>query len=705
MATTTEIAAAKLELETLARDIARHDKLYHGDDAPEISDGDYDALRRRLTELELAFPELSSIAAAAHGVGAAPSARFSKVKHAIPMLSLGNLFVESEVPEFIARIQRFLGHPPGSAIRFAAEPKIDGLSCSIRYENGHLVRAATRGDGEEGEDVTANVRTIADVPQILRHADKAPAVLEVRGEIYMSRADFAALNQRQAAAGGKLFANPRNAAAGSLRQSDPKITASRPLRFFAYAWGETSRPPLGGHLGMLEALSWMGLPVNPLTTACASAGDLIAFYRDIGARRATLDYDIDGVVYKVDDLAQRETLGFVSRSPRWAIAHKFSAEKATTILRDIEIQVGRTGSLTPVARLEPVTVGGVVVSNCTLHNEDDIARKDIRIGDTVTVQRAGDVIPQILGPVLDRRPAEARPYAFPTRCPVCQSEAVKETDDSGELAVRRCTGGLRCDAQVVERLKHFASREALDIDGLGEKQIQFLYDSGRIRQPADIFRLKAEDAKRPDRLAHCEGFGAVSVEKLFKAIDERRTVALDRLIYSLGIRHVGRTNSLRLARHYGSFDAFLENASSPTGRAALNSIEGVGQAAISSLDRFFSDETSAIIAWDLGSMVSAIPLATARQDSPVSGKIVVFTGTLQRMTRDAAKSGAELLGAKVSGTVSKKTDYVVAGPGAGEKLDKAQALGVTVLTEDEWIALTAADQPTTADLVTTEGRA
>ncbi|BCB22324.1 NAD-dependent DNA ligase LigA [Bosea sp. ANAM02] len=675
---------AKAEHARLGAELTRHDALYHGEDAPLITDEAYDALRRSFNALEATYPELAKVSSPARAVGAPASSAFEPVPYAVPMLSLGNLFAESEVAEFLGRIDRGLRHQSSEMV---GELKIDGLSLSLRYEHGLLVRASTRGDGSIGEDVTANARTIADIPHQL--VGPAPELLEVRGEAFMTRADFEALNAQQEAAGKKTFANPRNAAAGSIRQS--REVTKRPLRFFAYSWGEVSEDGLlATHLDMVRSFRALGLPTAPETYRLVGAEQLIGYYRHIAKARATLPFDIDGVVYKVNDLAAREVLGFVSRAPRWAIAHKFPAEQVTTILRDIEIQVGRTGALTPVARLEPVIVGGVEVSNATLHNEAEIQRKDLRVGDTVVLQRAGDVIPQIVDRVLEHRPADSKPYVFPTRCPVCGSAAEREADvgDQGG-AVRRCTGGLLCEAQAVEGLLHLVSREALDIDGLGEKQVSFLFETGRIRTPADIFRLEATDAAREDPLHRCEGFGAVSVRKLFDSIASKRRSPLERMIYGLGIRHVGRTNALRLARHFGSYQAFIDGASSSEGRARLYGVEGVGDAAISSLSRYFSDPASAAIAIDLGNVVEAIPLKVARTDTAISGKTVVFTGTLQRMTRDQAKAGAEELGAKVSGSVSKKTSYVVAGPGAGDKLEKAEALGVTVLTEDAWLALIA----------------
>ena len=684
-----DIAAARAEHARLADEIAGHDKRYYVEDEPTISDADYDALRRRYEALEARYPELAGADSLTRKVGAAPSEKFGKVKHAAPMLSLGNVFSDAEVHEFVARVRRFLGLGEDAPLDFTAEPKIDGLSCSLRYEKGELVQAATRGDGFEGEDVTANVKTIAEIPHRLKGA--APDVLEARGEIYMTHADFAALNARQAEAGEKIFANPRNAAAGSLRQLDPAMTAKRPLHFFAYAWGEASALPAETQAGVVAAFAAMGLPTNPRMTRCASVEEMLAVYRGLEADRAWLGYDIDGVVYKVDDIALQTRLGFVSRAPRWAVAHKFPAERATTVLRDIEIQVGRTGALTPVARLDPVTVGGVVVSNATLHNEDEIARKDIRIGDTVIVQRAGDVIPQILGFVAEKRPAEAQPYAMAHVCPACGSAALRESDEKGEAdVVRRCTGGLVCPAQAVERLKHFASRNAFDIEGLGDKQIALFFEMGLIRTPADIFTLAARDSAPGNltRLKNIEGFGETSVRNLFAAIEARRAIALNRFIYALGIRHVGETNARRLARHFGSFEALRAVAraaeAGSEARAEINSIEGVGPVVAEAVADFFLEEHNEAALDALLAEVTPQPMEAVAASSPVAGKTVVFTGALEKMTRDEAKAMAERLGAKVAGSVSKKTDLVVAGPGAGSKLAKAQELGVETISEDEW---------------------
>jgi DNA ligase (NAD+) len=685
-------AQAKAELKRLAAEIAGHDKRYYQEDAPTVSDAAYDALRQRNDAIEALFPDLVRADSPTRRVGAAPAGKFAKVRHAVPMLSLGNVFDDAEVVDFANRVRRFLGLPADAPLAFTAEPKIDGLSCSLRYEGGRLVNAATRGDGFEGEDVTANVRTIAEIPERL-DGNRNPELCEVRGEVYMAHADFFALNERQAAEGKQVFANPRNSAAGSLRQLDPAITASRPLKFFAYAWGEMSEMPEETQFGMLEWFRGRGFRVNPLTRLTHSVEEMLAVYRDVETRRATLGYDIDGVVYKVDQLDLQERLGFVSRSPRWATAHKFPAEQATTILNDIDIQVGRTGALTPVARLEPVTVGGVVVTNATLHNEDEIARKDVRKGDTVRIQRAGDVIPQVLGVVIDKRPANAEPYVFPTVCPVCGSHAVREVNPrtGKEDVVRRCTGGLICRAQVVERLKHFASRLAFDIEGLGDKQIELFFERGWIKEPADIFTLARRN--RSIKLEEEEGFGDLSVRNLFAAIEARRTIALNRLIFALGIRHVGETNAKLLARHYGTIEALRDGvtaaAAGPESEAYadLNAVEGIGEVVADAIVEFFKEPHNREALDHLLGEITVTAMEEAKSDSPVAGKTVVFTGSLEKMTRDEAKAMAERLGAKVAASVSKKTDYVVAGPGAGSKLDKAREAGVNVMTEDEWFAL------------------
>ena len=628
-------------------------------------------------------------------MGAAPVAAFGKVVHRVPMLSLGNAFDDEDVREFVARVRRFLGLGSDDALEFTAEPKIDGLSISLRYEQGEFVEAATRGDGAEGENVTRNVATIKAIPKTLKGKD-VPAVIDVRGEIYLRHDDFARLNKDQADAGAKVFANPRNAAAGSLRQLDTSVTASRPLQFFAYTWGE-AKLQQKTQADAVAAFKRWGLPVNPLMATCQSADEMIAYYTRIGTQRAGLGYDIDGVVYKVNRLDLQERLGFVSRSPRWAIAHKFAAEQATTVLRDIEIQVGRTGSLTPVARLEPVTVGGVVVTNATLHNEDEIKRKDVRIGDTVIVQRAGDVIPQVVGPVLDKRPKGAKPYVFPTTCPVCGSHAVREADDaeaSGGV-VRRCTGGLICPAQAKERLKHFVSRLAFDIEGLGEEKIEQFYADERIRSPADIFTLQERNGRDFPKLEEQKGYGKKSIEKLFQAIDARRKIGLQRFLFALGIRHVGEGTSRDLAKAYLTWDAFRAgvDAAVAGGKGSeaygdIDDIDGIGETVADALIEFFKEPHNQEVVGALLQHVTVMPYERiAAVVSPVTGKTVVFTGTLEKFSRNEAKATAERLGAKVSGSVSGKTDYLVAGADAGSKLAKARDQGVTVLSEDEWLQL------------------
>lgn len=683
------ILEASAELAHLAQEIARHDRAYYEHDAPSISDADYDALRQRNDAIEARFPELIREDSPSRRVGSGVAEKFGKIRHAVPMLSLANGFSDEDVQDFVGRIRRFLNLPDSEPVEITAEPKIDGLSISLRYENRRLVHAATRGDGFEGENVTANVMTIAQVPKQLK--GDAPELFEIRGEIYMSHKDFAALNEKQMQANDKTFANPRNAAAGSLRQLDSAITAARALKFFAYAWGEVHDLPADTQMGVIEAFAAWGLPVNPLTKLCRSVEELLAHYRLIESQRAELGYDIDGVVYKVNRLDWQQRLGFVSRSPRWGLAHKFSAEKATTILEKIDIQVGRTGALTPVARLKPVTVGGVVVTNATLHNEDEIARKDVREGDTVIVQRAGDVIPQILGFVPDKRPADAAPYSFPQQCPVCQSHAVREERASGKLdVVRRCTGGLICAAQRVERLKHFASRNAFDIEGLGDKIIDEFYRDELILWPHDIFTLEARDKTSLKRLRNREGWGEASVKKLFAAIDERRTIGLDRFIFALGIRHVGETTARALARAYGTVEHFREEmiaaAEKMEGDAwnELNAIEGIGEVVAEALVQFFGEPHNRDVVDELLKHVKVTALEARSATSPVAGKTVVFTGALERMTREEAKAMAERLGAKVSGSVSKKTDLLVAGPGAGSKLKDAEKHGVEVIDEDAW---------------------
>ncbi|ABS67007.1 DNA ligase, NAD-dependent [Xanthobacter versatilis] len=692
-------AEAASEHKALAQEITGHDAAYYREDAPVVSDAEYDALRHRYEAIEERFPGLRGEDSLSEKVGAAPSEKFGKVAHKVPMLSLANCFSDEEVVEFVARVKRFLNLGPDDEVAFTCEPKIDGLSCSLHYENGRLTVAATRGDGSQGEDVTQNVRTIADIPE--RLAGKGvPQTIDVRGEVYMAKADFEALNARQAAAEEKVFANPRNAAAGSLRQLDSSITASRPLKFFAYAWGEASDLPAETQFGVVEAFARWGFTTNPLMVVAKDAAGLIAHYRSIEAQRALLGYDIDGVVYKVNSLELQRRLGFVSRSPRWAIAHKFPAEQATTVLEDIEIQVGRTGALTPVAKLTPVTVGGVVVSSATLHNEDEIARKDVRIGDTVVVQRAGDVIPQVVRVIEEKRPAGSKPYEFPTHCPACGSHAVREVDTkSGKVdAVRRCTGGLICPAQMVERLRHFVSRNAFDIEGLGEKQVRAFYEWGLIASPADIFTLETRNARSLQRLENRDGWGKTSAANLFAAIAERRTVAVDRFVFALGIRHVGETNAKRLMRHYGTVEALEAGALAavipgeehPKGNEAwqeMIGIDGIGDVVAEAVIEFFGEPRNREVVTALLKEVTPEPMEQVAAASPVSGKTVVFTGSLEKMTRDEAKAMAERLGAKVAGSVSAKTNLVVAGPGAGSKLEKAQALGVQVITEDEWFEL------------------
>jgi len=690
---------ARAELAALSVALAAANRAYHTDDAPDLTDADYDAMKRRNAAIEAAFPALIRDDSPSAQVGAPLAEGFGKVRHQVPMLSLENAFAEADVADFVDRVRKYLNH--AGPLVFTAEPKIDGLSLSLRYESGRLMQAATRGDGEVGENVTDNARTIADIPETLTDA---PEVVEVRGEVYMSHADFAALNARQAAAGDKIFANPRNAAAGSLRQLDARITAARPLRFFAYAWGALSAPLAPTQFGTIERLAAMGCATNPLTVRCDGPEAMLAHYRNIEGRRAALGYDIDGVVYKVDDLALQARLGFRSTTPRWAVAHKFPAELAWTQLLAIDIQVGRTGALSPVARLAPVTVGGVVVSNATLHNEDYIAGRDakgqpirqgrdIRIGDRVQIYRAGDVIPKINDIDLEHRIDSNIPFTFPTICPQCGSLAAREPGD----AVRRCTGGLICPAQAVERLKHFVSRGAFDIEGLGAKQIEMFFRDADlpVKTPADIFTLKHRDAGQPLRkLKHRDGFGERSTTKLFAAIDDKRRIPLDRLIFSLGIRHVGEAASGLLARHYGSwkvFKAAITRADPGTPDwAELNAIDGVGAVLAGSLVAALQNPAERAAIDALVAELDVQPVtARAPVDSPVAGKTVVFTGTLEQMTRAEAKARAEALGAKVAVSVSARTDLLVAGPGAGSKAKDAERLGVPVIDEDAWLALIA----------------
>ena len=684
-------AQAKAELKRLAAGIGEHDKRYYQEDAPTVSDADYDALRRRNEEIEARFPDLVRADSPSRRVGAQPASKFAKVRHAVPMLSLGNAFNDDEVREFAQRVRRFLRLPDDDKVAFTAEPKIDGLSCTLRYEGGRLLRAATRGDGAEGEEVTPNVRTLSDIPHELR-GKGVPAVCEVRGEVYMTKSAFLALNERQKAAGRQVFANPRNSAAGSLRQLDPSITASRPLGFFAYSWGEMSEMPAPTQSGMVKWFAARGFTTNPLMQVCDSVEAMLAFHHEIESRRGALDYDIDGVVYKVDRLDWQQRLGFVSRNPRWAIAHKFPAEKATTVVKAIEIQVGRTGALTPVAKLEPVTVGGVVVQNATLHNADEIERLDVRIGDTVTIQRAGDVIPQVLGVVAEKRPKNSKPYKFPKHCPCSlHTEVVRDTTATGEEGVvARCTGEFACPYQKIEHLRHFVSRRAFDIEGLGEKQIALFFEQGWVKEPADIFTLEARNAKI--KLEEVEGFGELSVRNLFNAIAARREISLERFIYALGTRHVGETTARALARGYGSWTAFHDAslkvaAGDAETRAEMDNLDQIGDTVIDSLAAYFGEAHNRGIVERLTGEVKILDAEKPAANSAVAGKTVVFTGSLEKMTRDEAKAMAERLGAKTAGSVSKKTDYVVAGPGAGSKLGKAKEFGVTVLTEDEWFDL------------------
>ena len=766
-------ADAAAELARLAAEIAGHDIRYHQQDAPTISDADYDALKRRNLEIEGRFPELIREDSPSLRVGAARAAQFQPVEHGVPMLSLDNAFSNEEASDFDARIRRFLRLPADQTVGYTAEPKIDGLSCSIRYEQGLLVQAATRGDGRVGEDVTQNVRTIADIPKRLAGAGW-PDVVEVRGEIYLGHEEFAALNAAATEAGQKTYANPRNAAAGSLRQIDARITAARPLKFFAYAWGLLSAPFSETQWEALASLKAWGFQTTPQSRRVENAAGLLAAYAEMEAIRPHLAFDIDGVVYKVDRLDWQHRLGFITRTPRWAIARKFPAQQARTLLEAIDIQVGRTGAVTPVARLHPVTVGGVVVENATLHNADEIARKDIRVGDTVILQRAGDVIPQIVSVVLEERPPGAAPFAFPTHCPCpLHTPLAKETTASGaETVVRRCTGEFACPFQRLAHLRHFVSRRAFDIEGLGEKQLTAFNERGWISQPADIFKL-ARDEEKLAQLRDMDGYGETSVTNLVNGINARRDIALDRFIYSLGIRHVGETTSLALARNFGTAERFVDIAKAAAGQTAgpvyaeLSDLEGLGPTAVEAvltfararqpmlippdlsleehlrlaipklnsrargalaqrfgdwpafeaaalqaaaetpgeaflevaavdavgvvaarmIAEFFGEDHNRALVDDLLAELSVIPAERPKTDTAVAGKTVVFTGALEKMTRDEAKAQAEALGAKVSGSVSKKTDLVVAGPGAGSKLTEATKLGIQVLSEDEWLAL------------------
>ena len=691
---------AKAELARLADILNAANADYHTKDAPRLTDAEYDLLKRRNAEIEALFPDLKRDDSPSLQVGAPVSTAFSKVEHSVRMLSLGNAFTDEDVSEFVARVRKYLGLRDKDPVAFTAEPKIDGLSLALRYENGVLVQAATRGDGQTGENVTLNARTISDVPHKI---DDAPNVVEVRGEVYMSHADFDALNATQESKGGKTFANPRNAAAGSLRQINPEITKERPLLFFAYAWGELSEPLADTQFGAIERLKSFGFSTNPLTRRHETVASLLAHYQDIESQRASLGYDIDGVVYKVDDLTLQSRLGFRATTPRWAIAHKFPAELAYTTLEAIEIQVGRTGAMSPVARLRPVTVGGVVVSNATLHNADYIAGvdskgapiregRDLREGDWVEIYRAGDVIPKVRDVDVTKRSADSVPYSFPKTCPECGSDVVREDGDS----VAYCSGGLICPAQAVEKLKHFVSRAAFDIDGLGAKQIEMFFSDADlpIKEPADIFTLQARDAANPlAKLKNRNGFGDTSVDNLFSAINEKRQIPLNRLIFALGIRHVGETSGAMLARHYTSWSNFFDAMTAAREKSGpawedLNNIDRVGAVMAGALvDAFHTESTREAIERLIAELDVQDVHAPDTSGSDVAGKTVVFTGTLEKMTRAEAKSRAEALGAKVSGSVSGKTDLLVAGPGAGSKAKKAQSLGVKIITEDDWLAL------------------
>jgi DNA ligase (NAD+) len=682
---------ATAELKALAQELTEHDQAYYQEDAPVVSDSEYDSLRKRNAAIETLFPALVRPDSPSKRVGAAPVGKFEKVPHTRPMLSLGNAFNAEDVQDFVDRIRRFLGLDDNEPVEIMAEPKIDGLSIAARYEKGEFILGATRGDGSTGENITANLKTLGDIPD--RITGGVPDLLEVRGEVYMSKTEFAALNKRQEKRGEKVFANPRNAAAGSLRQLDSSVTARRPLRFFAYNWGEVTGSDAHGYggdaswdtqAGFYDRLKAWGFPVNSYAATCSSVDEILALYAKIEDARAELDYDIDGVVYKVNRLDWQSRLGFVSRAPRWAIAHKFPAEKAQTVLKEIFIQVGRTGTLTPVADLEPVTVGGVVVSRATLHNQDEIERKDIRPGDTVIVQRAGDVIPQVVSFVTEKRKKGAKKFKFPNRCPECGSLAVRE---EGEAA-RRCTGGLICPAQAVERLKHFVSRGAFDIEGLGAKYIVAFWHDKLIETPADIFRLqdKAKDIKGR------KGWGDKSADKLFEAIAEKHSIGLDRFIYALGIRQIGQATARLLAKEYGTLGGLQKALKAAQDRvseayADLVNIDGIGDVVADDLLGFFAEPHNQSVLDDLDGMLTIEEFAAPVTNSPIADKTVVFTGTLETMSRGEAKARAESLGAKVAGSVSNKTDYVVAGPGAGSKAKKAKDLGVTTLSEDEWLKL------------------
>ncbi|WP_262047094.1 NAD-dependent DNA ligase LigA [Bradyrhizobium sp. Bra78] len=693
---------AEIELERLRTELAEHDRRYYQDDAPTISDADYDNLRQRSNAIEAHYPDLRILFSPSLLVGAPPSKGFATVRHSVPMLSLANAFTDVDVHDFVRRIRKFLNLSDRDVLAFTAEPKIDGLSLSLRYENGSLVTAVTRGDGLEGEDVTANARMLNDIPHTIS-APKLPTICEVRGEVYMRHDHFAELNRRQEQTGKHIFANPRNAASGSLRQINPRVTAGRKLRFFAYAWGEMSVMPSDSQYGMDKVFERWGFRTNPRIKRLFSVEELVEYHQQLLNSRPSLGHDIDGVVYKVDRIDYQQRLGFVGRDPRWAIAHKFAAEQVTTKLIDIEIQVGRTGSFTPVGKLEAVRVGGVNVQNVTLHNEDyikgignkgEVLRegRDIRIGDTVLIQRAGDVIPQVVDVVLDKRPKSAKEYLFPKKCPCpLHTDVVRGETAAGEEESRaRCTGEFACPYQKIEHLKLFVSRRAFDIDGLGEKQLQYFFDEGFVKEPSDIFTLEKRNSKL--KLEEIEGYGATSVRNLFGAIESRRRIALERFVYALGMRHVGETTALALARGYGSWEAFHDAClkvarGDEEAMAEMDALDQIGDTVIKSIADYFGESHNRGIVERLTKEVEIVDAEKPKSNSAVAGKTVVFTGSLEKMTRDEAKATAERLGAKVSGSVSKKTDLVVAGPGAGSKLAEANKHGVKVLTEDEWLQL------------------
>ncbi len=680
-------AEVRVELKRLARDMAAHDAHYYGKDAPVISDAEYDSLRARNAEIEKRFPKLVRPDSPGKKIGATPSPKFKKVTHSQPMLSLDNAFSTEDVEDFLDRVRRFLGLSEEAPLEVTAEPKIDGASASLRYENGKFIQGATRGDGTTGEDITENLRTISSIPDTLAGSGW-PEILEVRGEVYMTKSDFLAMNKKNKHEGKPAFANPRNAAAGSLRQLDPKITAERPLRFFVYGWGEVIPFPFRGQYQALGSLKEWGFSINERTKKCSNINELESYYKVFTQTRAALDYEIDGVVLKVDWLDFQKRLGSTARGPRWAIARKFPAEKATTKLISIDIQVGRTGALTPVAKLEPVSVGGVMVANATLHNADEIKRKDIRIGDSVIIQRAGDVIPQVVAVIKEARDKNSKPYQFPSNCPACSSLAVREGDD----VVTRCTGGLICPAQRIERLRHFVSRNAFDIEGLGEKQVQAFFEKDLVHSPADIFKLEAANETLKPPLQDWEGWGELSAKNLFAAINERRTIAIERLLFALGIRHIGENNARLLARSYGTIDALLgamATATDPESEAYadLVNIDGIGPKVAEALTDFFREDHNRAVVDDLLAEIKVEPAKAVISTSPISGKTIVFTGSLERMSRAEAKARAEELGARVSGSVSAKTDLVVAGPSAGSKLKKATELKVEVIDEEAWLKL------------------